>query len=98
MAVKETKIFGLDFAFVFRHRYEKDEETKKILDRYTMWNDWELGFIFKRIKVVGRKNFNKPKEWGNNLVHEYMLGVNLLWCKAWFTVSKGSMDLKLNEK
>lgn len=94
MAIKKINIHGLDFTFVFRHRYEKDEDNK-LIDKFTMWREWELGFFFKRMKIVGKKNFNKPKEWGNNLVNEYMLGVNLLLCKAWFTVNKGAMDLNL---
>lgn len=96
--VKEIKILGYDFVFVFRHRYEKDDEGNKILYSFTMWNEWELGFFFKRMKVVGKKNFNRPKEWGNNLVYQYMLGVNLLWCKMWFTVSKGTMKINIDEK
>lgn len=96
MAVRHTKILGLDFTFVFRHRYEKGSE-EELLKKMTMWSEWELGFFFKRYMVVGKKNFNKPKEWGNNLCNEYMLGVNLLICKAWFTVSKGTMNLNINK-
>lgn len=94
--IKEVKILGYDFVFVFRHRYEKDDENK-LLDNHTMWREWELGFFFKRNKVVGKRNFSSPKKWHDNLVKEYMLGVNLLWCKAWFTVSKGSMNIKMND-
>ena len=96
MAVGHLNILGLDFTFVFRHRYEKDGESK-LLDKFTMWNDWKLGFFFKRMKVVGKKNFNKPEEWSKNTVYEYMLGVNLLICKAWFTVSKGTMRIKIDK-
>lgn len=88
------KIFGYNFTFVFRHRFEKEDE-RVLLDRFTMWREWELGFFFRRFQIVGKKNFHKPEEWDNNLVYEYMLGVNLLWCKAWFTVHKGGMSIKM---
>lgn len=96
--IKEVKILGYDFEFVFRHRYEKDDEGKRLLRSFTMWSEWELGFFFKSNKVVGKRNFSKPKEWKNNLVNSYMLGINLLWGKAWFTVSKGTMKINIDEK
>ena len=89
------KIFGYDFTFVFRHRFEKKKDENDIWDTLMEWREWELGFWFKRFEVVGRKNFHKPNDWNNNLVHEYMIGINLLWCKAWFTVSKGAMNIKI---
>lgn len=89
------KIFGYNFTFVFRHRYEKDRE---LLDSHIMWQEWELGFFFRRFQVVGRKNFHKPKEWGKNMVYEYMFGINLLWCKAWFTVQRGAMVMDIDMK
>jgi hypothetical protein len=97
MAISRVKIFGYDFTFVFRHRYEKNDESLKLIDRFSIWKDWKLGFFFRRYKVVGRKNFNKPKEWNNNLVYEYMIGIDLLICKTWFTVSKGAMDSEIKD-
>lgn len=95
--LKEIKILGYDLVLVFRHRYEKDDDGEKLLSSMTMFREWELGFFYKRMKVVGKKNFKKPKEWRNNLVNQYMLGINLLWCKAWITISKGTMKLKIND-
>lgn len=92
--IKHTKIFGYNFTFVFRHRFEK-EDDKSPLDNFTMWREWQLGFFFRRFQIVGRKNFHKPKEWNKNLVYEYMFGVDLLWCKAWFTVQKGGMSIEM---
>jgi hypothetical protein len=97
MSVAHAKIFKLDFTFVYHYRYKKNNEDE-FLDRHTTWRQWELGLFFKRNKIVGRKNFNKPKEWSNNLVYEYMLGVNLLIWKMWFTVHKGGMSLELKDK
>ncbi len=90
-------IFGYQFTFVFRHRFEKKDENS-LLDSFTMWREWELGFWFRRFQVVGKRNFHKPKEWNKNLVYEYMFGINLLWCKAWFTVQKGAMVMNIDTK
>lgn len=97
MSVAKAKIGKLKFTFVYRYRYEKyDDETKKILHSHTMWREWRIGFFFKRNMIVGMKNFNKPNEWGNNLVPEYMVGIDLLIWKMWFTVHKGGMIINLN--
>lgn len=93
MAVGHIKIVGLDFTFVFRHRFEKQDDDR-LVDKFTMWKDWKLGFFFRRMKIVGKKNANQPAKWHNNLVRSYMLGVDLLICKTWFTVSKGALELK----
>ena len=92
--VGHAKIFGYDFIFVFRHRYEKmdnDWATKII-----MWNEWQLGFFFRKFKVVGRMNRSLNKETIEH-VNEYMFGVNLLWCKMWFRVSKDALTLKIDK-
>jgi len=95
--VGHLKIFGLNFTFVFRHRFEKEDENS-LWDRMVEWREWELGFWFRRFETVGKKNFKKPEEWKNNMVYMYMLGINLLWCKAWFTVEKGAMTLNIDKK
>lgn len=95
MAIGHINIGKLNFTFVFRHRYEKGENA--LLHKFTMWSEWQLGFFFRRMQIVGKKNFRKIKEWDKNLVHMYMFGVNLLWCKAWFTVDRGGMSLELKK-
>jgi hypothetical protein len=95
--VKHITIFKYEFTFVFRHRFEKEDE-ESLLNSFTMWREWELGFFYRRFQIVGRKNFHKPAEWKNNHVYEYMLGINLLICKAWFTVQKGGMTLNIDDK
>lgn len=94
--VGHLKIFGYDFTFVFRHRFEKVKDENNIFDRLMEWREWELGLWFKRYQVVGRKNFSNPNKWNDNLVYEYMIGINLLWCKAWFTVCKGAMNIDID--
>jgi len=88
--VGRLSMFGYDFVFAFRHRFEKDDD---ILERLTSWREWELGIKFKRYKIVGKKNFNNPKGWKNELIYEYRFGIDLLICKTWFTVQKGGMIL-----
>ena len=94
--VGSFKICEYNFTFVFRHRFEKKKDENDIWDRLMEWREWKLGFWYKRIQVVGKKNFNKPSEWKNHYSYEYMFGINLLWCKAWMTVQKGAMNIKLN--
>jgi len=111
--IGHIKLFGYNFTFVLRHRFEKKKEVKmpemdddgqfteelteeqleELFDSTYEWREWELGFWYKRYQVVGSRNFHKPKEWNNNLVYEHMLGINLLWCKAWMTIQKGAMIL-----
>lgn len=93
MSVGHINIKGIEFTFVFRHRFEKKED--KYAD-WTMWREWELGLWFKRYQVVGCKNFHNPSKWKENHVYEYMFGINLLWCKAWFTVQKGAMVMNID--
>ena len=97
MAIRRVHIGKINFTFVFRHRFEKKDENS-LLDSFTLWREWELGLWFRRFQIVGKRNFNKPKEWSKNMVHEYMFGINLLWCKAWFTVERGGMTLNLKDK
>jgi hypothetical protein len=96
--VGHVTIFGLNFTFVFRHRFEKKKDENDIWDTLMEWREWELGFWFRRFETVGRRNFNKPEEWKNNMVYMYMFGINLLWCKAWFTVEKGAMTFDTDKK
>jgi len=94
MSSKSKKILGLEFDFVYRYRFAKNS-NESLLNSFTIWRNWELGFFFKRCQIVGRKNFNKPKEWSMNHVYMYTFGINLLIWKMWFTVNNGGMTLEL---
>jgi len=96
--LKEFKIFDYDILFVFRHRYEKDDDGEKLINTFTMWREWRLGFFFKKNKAVGKKNFKNPKKWKNNLVNHIMIGIDLLWCKTWVTISKGTIKLEIKDE
>jgi hypothetical protein len=89
-------LFKYNFTFVFRHRFEKKNEDD-IWDTVMEWREWELGFWYKSYEIVGKKDFHIPKKWDDNLVRERMFGINLLWCKAWFTVSKGGMNIDIDK-
>jgi len=88
---KEVKLPEMDDNGHFSEELT-DEQVDSLWDSMYEWREWELGFWYKRYQVVGSRNFNKL-EWDENLVYEHMLGINLLWCKAWVTVQKGAMVL-----
>lgn len=95
MAIAHINIKTHQFTFVFRHRFEKYDDKIDQLKSNMDWRGWELGIWFRRTKIVGKKNFSKPKEWGNNLVPSYMFGIKLLICKAWIEYNKGGMSIKI---
>ena len=96
--VKKLNIGEVEITFVIRYRWEKNEDkTRKLMNDITMWRNWELGLWFKRIQIVGKKNFHKPSEWGNNLVNQYMFGINLLIWKLWITFVRKGMNIKIDE-
>lgn len=78
---KKFKIKNFNVLLVFRHKWDKLEKT-----RYgSYFNSYILGFFYKKNKIVGNNNFNKPEEWGKNTVNDYMIGINLIVCKAWIS-------------
>lgn len=89
--VKALKILGIKFTFVFRHRWDNEDGSR--LNRE--FRDYRLGFWFRRDKVVGSKGFSRPKEWGKNLVKQYMIGVNLIFCKAWISFIRGVKNFEI---
>ena len=93
--VGHLKIFGYDFTFVFRHKYEKENEDS-LVNSFIWWNDYKLGFWFKKSILAGRINHIKKKIEIEH-VNEYMVGINLLVCKAWCCVSKGALVLKIDK-
>lgn len=85
--IKKIKLGKTEFLFVFRHKW--DNRNKQTYD--SNFRDYRLGIWFKRSKIVGKKGFNKPKEWKNNIVNDYMIGINLIICKMWVTFTRGGM-------
>ncbi len=83
--IGKLKIGKIKFTFVFRHKWDIKYNSE--------FRDYRIGLWFKRTRIVGSKNFNKPKEWGNNLVNDYMIGLNLIICKMWVSFNQGGMSL-----
>lgn len=83
--LKNLKITDINFVFVFRHKW--DNKDKK---RYNQaFSEYRLGFLFKKDLIVGKKDFNNPKEWGKNLVNNYVFGIELIICKIYIKFNKG---------
>ena len=85
--VKRLKIGKIKFTFVFRHKWDNKNVT-----RYNSeFRDYRIGIWVKINKIVGSKNFNKPREWKNNTVNDYTIGIKLIICKMWVSFNYGGM-------
>jgi hypothetical protein len=91
MAIGRLKIGKLNVMFVFRHRWERKDDPYKDFQTISMFREWELGFWFKPSKMIGVKGFTNPK---HHLVNMYMLGINLLVCKAWVEWDINGLHIK----
>lgn len=73
---KKIKKGELNLTFAFNHKFEKPEEY--------VWDSnkhyYSLGLSYRRQKIVGKKGFNKPKEWDINLVNNHILSLSLILC------------------
>ena len=87
--IGKLKIGKIKFTFVYRHKWDDKDEYRYLSE----FRDYRIGFWFKRSKLVGTKNFNKPNEWNNNLVDDYRIGVDLIICKAWVCFNRDGMYL-----
>ena len=81
------------FTFVFRHRFEKQDDEYMRMRFKSDWREWEIGVWYKRTKIVGQNDFKTPSKWKHNLVRSHMLGINLLICKVWVEYNKGGMNI-----
>ncbi len=81
--IKRIDLFGWELKFVLRHRWDKSMDS---LDRMD-WNTWGIGIWYKKYRVIRKPNHNQAiLGVGAKLVNQHMLGINLLWCKFWFTI------------
>jgi len=90
--VRSFRIRSCNITTVLRHRFEKSKRIDRVFSK------WEVGLWFKRDKIVGRKDFNHTKEWGNNLVNAYEIGINLILVKAWVCWSFNGMYFEEKKK
>jgi hypothetical protein len=99
--IKRVKIYNIKATFVLRHRWEAD----KSLVNYTVWEmrkRYKVGIWFEKSQVVGPiKKGKNTKETvkdtfkNDNLVNNYMIGLDLIVCKTWVTLQfKPTLDLK----
>ncbi len=90
--IKKITIFGWELKIVFRHKWEKVDS----IDKYE-WNTWSLGLWYKMYKTI-HKPIHSAAILGQRakLVNQYMIGINLLVCKLWFTICYRPLVLKLN--
>jgi hypothetical protein len=91
--IAKTRVGRFRASWVLRHRWEKGAKDGILGDNYEghkLRTNWQLGIWAKRDKVIGpvkRKkdgtsDINKTFG-GNNLVNNYMIGLNLIICKVW---------------
>lgn len=91
--VKYFKLFGYDFTFVIRHRFEVE---KTPLENYALFTSgYQLGFWYKRHTCIGSKNFNNPTEWKNHYKYSHTIGFHGIWFKMWIHLSKGVMRFSI---
>jgi hypothetical protein len=90
--IKNFNIGKLNLTFVFRHRWEKEQRFLS-----TMFNTKELGLFWRKDMSVGRRKKGKAMFDSDNLVPSYMIGVNLIVCKFWFTFDINVLHINLNK-
>lgn len=88
--IKKLNIKDLRIVFVFRHRFEKDQNKFD-----PIFKAWEISLWFRRFKIVGRKRFSQPNEWKDNLINSYQLGIKFLIFKTWIEWDRGGMHLEI---
>jgi hypothetical protein len=91
----KMKIGSSKISFVFRHRWEAGSDS--IVENYEAYDirrTLQLGIWAKKYEAVGsvrrgkdRKETVKNTFSGKNLVNCYIIGLNLLVCKAWINFS-----------
>jgi hypothetical protein len=98
MTIKQINIGKLNITLVFRHRFEKPDEVIGKFRYNHEFREWELGLWFRKAKMVAKKEFRDPNKWKNYLVNSYMIGINLLLCKAWVDWNIGGMEIDINDE
>ena len=89
MAFRKLNIGNINITFVFRHKWD-DKTTFN-----TLFNQYRIGFWFKKNKIVGKKMINNPNEWGKNLVNSYMIGIDIIICKLWIEFDINGMSFEI---
>jgi len=78
------KIGNTRFVFTFRNKWDGREESS-----YNhMFKDWRVGGWFRRGRCLVPGKRSHPRNWKNNLVNEYTVGLDLLVCRMWMSFNK----------
>ena len=81
--ITKSKIRNTDFTFVFKRR-TKDKYSSSFID-------YRLGIFYKQSKIVGKKNFNFSKDWNNNLIIDYTIGIDLIVYQIWISFNTNKL-------
>jgi len=94
--IKNLDIKKLHFCFVFKSRFGKPKDE---IEKFTKHNEmYRLGLFFKKSKIVSTKNISDVNNWGKNLINQYMLGLDLIMIKFWFTLDKSGAHFEIDEE
>ena len=89
----EASIGKLHINYSFKYRYTKIKEDGNAYEFERKWRDWKIGIWFRKNLIVGRKDFNMPKNWAKNMVNSYTFGMDLLIIKMWVGFSYNGKQL-----
>lgn len=91
--VRKLKIGSFNSTFVFRHRWEKNDDRCDWEIRQ-LRREYKLGIWFKKGQAVGLVRKGKDREetikktfTKSNHVNCYMIGMDLIFCKMWVDFS-----------
>lgn len=87
----KIKIGKIRITFVFRHKWD----AKNKIRHSSEFNYYRIGLWYKKSKIVGNIDFNRPKNWGNKLVNDYMIGIDLIICKMWVSFSRDGLFFEI---
>ena len=96
--VKSFRIKTLRITLVFRHKFEKTDDDYPRIRRTHDWKDWKISVWFRKSLLVGNRAKGKDMFKTNNLVNEYMLGIQLLVIKAWITIANNPLTITIKDE
>ena len=89
---RDWTILGYDVSFVFR--YKGDDLNQEMSDRLFK-NEYKFGIFYNNKRVVKQITpTDSIKESFSKLVPSRMLGMDLVWCKFWFSWDKDALNLE----
>ena len=91
MNIGHLNIGSLNISFVFRHRWEKEQNFR---DR-RIFREYRFGIWYKPTKIVATRHFETPNLWKKNLVRSHMLGIDLIVFKAWVSWDRGGKHIEI---